>query len=74
MKNLARLERALAFDMIVASRALLLTRLGKDHPDQPAELFYSPDELEVLEVKKKTLVTSPRTPKSLLSRPISWWR
>lgn len=53
MKNLARLERALAFDMIVASRALLLTRLGKDHPDQPAELFYSPDELEVLEVKKK---------------------
>ena len=39
--------------MIVASRALLLNRLGKDHPELPAELFYSPEELEVLDVKKK---------------------
>jgi hypothetical protein len=53
LKSVQALERALAFDMIVASRALLLSRLGKDHPDLPAELFYTPDELEVLEVKKK---------------------
>jgi hypothetical protein len=39
--------------MIVASRVLLLTRLGKHHPDLPAELFYTPDELAVLAVKKK---------------------
>jgi hypothetical protein len=52
MKSAEALERALAFDMIVASRALLLARLGKEHPDLPAELFYSPDELKVLEVKK----------------------
>ena len=53
MKSAQALERALALDMIVASRALLLSRLGKEHPDLPAELFYNPQELEVLEVKKK---------------------
>ena len=53
MKSAQALERALALDMIVASRVLLLSRLGKAHPDLPAELFYSPEELEVLEVKKK---------------------
>jgi hypothetical protein len=55
MKSAQVLERALSLDMIVASRALLLNRLGKEHPDLPAELFYSPEELEVLEVKKKRL-------------------
>lgn len=53
MKTARVLERALALDMIIASRALLLNRLGKEHPDLPAELFYSSAELEVLEVKKK---------------------
>jgi hypothetical protein len=54
MKSAQALERALALDMIVASRVLLLTRLGKEHPDLPAELFYTADELEVLGVKKET--------------------
>ena len=53
MKSAQALERALALDMIVASRVLLLTRLGKEHPDLPAELFYTADELEVLGVKKR---------------------
>ena len=53
MKDAQVLERALAFDMMVASRALLLNRLGKEHPQLPAELFYSPAELKVLDVKKK---------------------
>lgn len=53
MKTAQVLERALALDMIIASRALLLNRLGKEHPDLPAELFYTSDELKVLEVKKK---------------------
>jgi hypothetical protein len=55
LKSAQALERALALDMIIASRALLLNRLGKEHPDLPAELFYSSDELEVLEVKKKEI-------------------
>jgi hypothetical protein len=53
MKSAQTLERALAFDMMVASRALLLARLGKEHPELPADLFYSPEELKVLDVKKK---------------------
>jgi hypothetical protein len=58
MKSVQALERALAFDVIVAFRALLLNRLGKDHPNLPADLFYSPDELAVLEVKKKPRASS----------------
>jgi len=54
MKSAQALERALALDMIVASRVLLLTRLGKEHPDLPAQRFYTPEELEVLELKKKS--------------------
>ena len=53
MKSAQALERALALDMIVASRVLLLSRLGKEHPQLPAELLYTSEELEVLEVKKK---------------------
>src|SRR5262249_42947414 len=41
MKSARALERALALDMIVASRVLLLTRLAKEHPDLPAEVVYS---------------------------------
>jgi hypothetical protein len=63
MKSAQVLERALALDMIIASRALLLNRLGKEHPDLPAELFYSSDELEVIEVKKKETGRYPQSPK-----------
>ncbi len=68
MKSAQALERALALDMIVASRVLLLSRLGKEHPDLPAELFYSPEELEVLEVKKKA------TGKYAQSRKLTVWQ
>lgn len=53
MKGAQALERALALDMIIASRVLLLSRLGKEHPELPATVAYSPEELAVLEVKKK---------------------
>jgi hypothetical protein len=55
MKSAQALERALALDMIVASRVLLLSRLGKEHPQLPAELVYTASELEVLEVVKKKM-------------------
>jgi hypothetical protein len=53
MKTTQALERALAFDIVIACRVLLLSRLGKSHPDLPAETFYSPEELAVVEIKKK---------------------
>jgi len=64
MKSAQALERALALDMIVAWRVLLLTRLGKEHPDLPAESVYSPEELAVLQVvKKKTLANRSPVPR-----------
>ena len=51
MKTAQTLERALALDMIVSARVLLMSRLGKEHPNLPAEVLYSPDELAVLETK-----------------------
>jgi hypothetical protein len=71
MKSAEALERALAFDMIVASRVLLLTRLGKEHPDLPADSFYSADELEVLAAKKERQPDSRRAPNSRCFRPTS---
>lgn len=55
MKSARALERALALDLVIASRVMLLTRLGKTHPDLPAAVFYSAEELAVLEVKKKSV-------------------
>jgi hypothetical protein len=63
MKTAQALERALALDMIIASRALLLNRLGREHPDLPAELFYTADELAVVEVKKKETGRYAQSPK-----------
>jgi hypothetical protein len=60
MKSAQALERTLALDMIIASRVLLLKRLGKDHPQLPADLFYSQEELAVLEVKQKRPANSSR--------------
>lgn len=60
MKSAQALERALALDMLIASRVLLLTRLGKEHPNLPAELFYSAEELEVLAAKKSRAGALPR--------------
>jgi hypothetical protein len=48
--------------MIIAARVLLLTRLGKEHPDLPARVFYSPEELAVLAVKKKRPADTLRLP------------
>jgi hypothetical protein len=62
MKEAQHLERALALDMIIAARVLLLTRLGKEHPDLPAQPFYSPEELAVLAVKKKRRADTLRLP------------
>jgi len=53
MKSAPALERALALDMIVAWRAQMLCRLGKESPNLPAHLYYSQAELAVLEVVKK---------------------
>lgn len=66
MKSAQALERALVLDMIVAWRAQMLCRLGKESPNLPAWLYYSQQELAVLEVYKKKLPqhvsSAPLTP------------
>ena len=56
MKSAQALKRSLVLDMIVAWRILLLCRLGKSHPDLPASLLYSREELAILESYKKKSV------------------
>lgn len=77
MESATALERAVVLDMIVAWRALMLCRLGKQHPALPASLYYSEEELAVLEVYKKKLpqhaqaVVSPPAVEPQLSAPSS---
>ncbi len=53
MKSAQALTRSLVLDMIVAWRVLWLCRLGKQCPELPASICYSPEELAILEVLKK---------------------
>jgi Domain of unknown function (DUF4338)/Transposase DNA-binding len=55
MKSARALERALALDMMVAWRAQFLCRLGKQSPNLPASLYYSEEELAVLDLYKSKL-------------------
>ena len=66
MKDATGLERSLVLDMIVAWRALLLCRLGKEHPALPATLYYSAQELAVVEDYKKKLPRHAQTGASSL--------
>ena len=55
MKSDEALARALVLDMTVAFRAQLLCRLGKESPNLPANLYYTEEELWVLEAHKDQL-------------------
>lgn len=49
-----RLKRAVAINAVIAWRIMLLTLLGREVPDLPAEVFFSDLELEVLDAFAKT--------------------
>ena len=55
MKSDETLTRSLVLDMTVAFRAQLLCRLGKESPNLPASLYYTEEELWVLDVHKDQL-------------------
>jgi len=56
-KTAEHLQRALAFDLIVAWRVLACVKLGRVLPQLPASVLYTPAELAVLQAafKKKTI-------------------
>ena len=59
------LQRALAFDLIVAWRILACVKLGRTLPQLPASVLYTPEELEFLEFEVKKKEKKPRPPRGL---------
>ena len=56
-KSAERLRRAIAINLVIAWRIMLMTLLGRETPEQPAEVLFTDIELEVLRAysKKKGL-------------------
>jgi hypothetical protein len=52
-KTAERLKRAIAINLVIAWRIMLLTLLGRQCPDLPAEVFFSGLEVEVLRAYAK---------------------
>lgn len=52
-KTAERLKRAIAINLVIAWRIMLMTLLGRDCPDLPAELLFSDSEIEVLNAYAK---------------------
>ncbi len=55
-KTAERLRRAIAINLVIAWRIMLMTLLGRENPELPAEILFSDVELRVLHAyaKKKT--------------------
>ena len=59
-KTATRLKRAIAFNLVIAWRIMLLTLLGRQAPDLPADVLFSDLEIEVLQAyAKKTASNDP---------------
>ena len=52
-KTAARLKRAVAINLVIAWRIMLMTLLGRECPDLPAEVLFSDAEIEVLQAYAK---------------------
>ncbi|MEF8754679.1 MAG: transposase [Accumulibacter sp.] len=59
-KTAERLKRAIAINLVIAWRIMLMTLLGRQCPDLPAEVLFSDAEIEVLQAyAKKNKSPSP---------------
>lgn len=59
-KTATRLKRAIAFNLVIAWRIMLLTLLGREAPELPADVLFSDLEIEVLQAyAKKTASNDP---------------
>jgi len=52
-KTAERLKRAIAINLVIAWRIMLMTLLGRECPDLPAEVLFSDSEIEVLQAYAK---------------------
>ena len=62
-KTAERLKRAVAIKLVIAWRIMLMTLLGRETPELPAEVMFSDLEIKVLNAysKKKDSVPLPRS-------------
>jgi len=60
-----RMTRAVAMRLVIAWRVMLMTLLGREVPELPAELLFSDLELEVLSAYAPTLARPTPPPKTL---------
>lgn len=58
-KTAERLKRSLAINMVIAWRIMLMTLLGREVPELPAEVLFTDLEVEVLEAHAKKNRTYP---------------
>lgn len=56
------LLRAIAIDAVIAWRLMLLTLLGREVPELPAQCVFDPCECEALELLQKKVAPSPGSP------------
>ena len=54
-----RLRRAIAINLVIAWRIMLMTLLGREAPDLPAEVLFSDIELQTLQAYAKTIRIEP---------------
>ena len=69
-----RLKRGIAINMVIAWRIMLMTLLGRECPELPAEVLFSDIEIDVLNVyaAKKTLPPHT-TGRDRKIGSLSWW-
>ena len=69
-----RLKRGIAINMVIGWRIMLMTLLGRECPELPAEVLFSDTEIAVLNVYavKKTLPTHT-TGRDHTIGSLSWW-
>lgn len=58
-KTAERLRRAIAIDLVIAWRIMLMSLLGREMPDLPAEVLFTDIELKVLDAYAKKKLESP---------------
>ena len=61
-KTATRLKRAIAFNLVIAWRIMLLTLLGRQTPELPAQVLFSELEIEVLQAWAKRASNDPSCP------------
>ncbi|MBK7677426.1 MAG: hypothetical protein IPJ27_23245 [Candidatus Accumulibacter sp.] len=60
-RSAERLQRAIAINLVIAWRIMLMTLLGRQCPGLPADLLFSNLEIQVLEAYAKKRIASAQT-------------